>query len=167
MQCPLVDFNTDTCLQPINLFLRSGDALYGPIMTVWRKGRIVKRIPWAAFDMTGEHWQRVLDARDLLKVHNSGLKFQVSACLRAISRILITSNSISHPNDSLRSGALFLPSRSFKLLGRPNESSHVSLRINMPSTMGSKSSKSTIPALMKSLVTYLRSVSELELHAQD
>ena len=95
------------------------------------------------------------------------LKFRMLTCLHVVSRILITSNNIFHPNDYLRSGALFLQSRSFKLLGKPNGISHVSLPIETLLMMGSQSFKSIIHALMKNLATYLPLVSELKLHAQD
>ncbi|KAH9072763.1 hypothetical protein EDB83DRAFT_2219895, partial [Lactarius deliciosus] len=48
-------------------FLKSADALYGPIMTVCHNGRIVKRIPWSAFQLTDADWGRVKDTRDILK----------------------------------------------------------------------------------------------------
>jgi hypothetical protein len=54
--------------QPINLFLQSADALYGPITTIRRNGRIEKKIPWSAFILTDSDWERVRDARDILKV---------------------------------------------------------------------------------------------------
>lgn len=59
---------TLTRLQAINLFLQSADALYGPITTIRRNGHIEKKIPWSAFTLTDQDWERVKDARDLLKV---------------------------------------------------------------------------------------------------
>lgn len=56
----------DTCIpysQAINLFLRSGDALYGPIMTVQCNGQIAKKIHWDAFKISDDHWQRMKDAQ--------------------------------------------------------------------------------------------------------
>ena len=35
--------------QPINLFLKSANALYGPITTVRHNRQVVKKIPWSAF----------------------------------------------------------------------------------------------------------------------
>lgn len=57
-----------TLRQAINLFLQMGDSLYGPITTIRQNGRITKKIPWAAFTLTDRDWERVKDARDILKV---------------------------------------------------------------------------------------------------
>ncbi|KAH9028421.1 hypothetical protein EDB83DRAFT_2526308 [Lactarius deliciosus] len=62
----MLDRSYSLC-QPINLFLKSADALYGPITTVRRNGQIVKRIPWSAFQLTDADWGRVKDTRDILK----------------------------------------------------------------------------------------------------
>jgi hypothetical protein len=59
------------CPQPINLFLQTGDSLYGPITTIRQNGRITKKIPWSAFKLTDKDWKRVKDARDILKVGRS------------------------------------------------------------------------------------------------
>ncbi|KAF8495240.1 hypothetical protein F5888DRAFT_1616033, partial [Russula emetica] len=48
-------------------FLKSADALYGPITTVRCNGRIVKKIPWSAFQLADADWGRVKDAQDILK----------------------------------------------------------------------------------------------------
>jgi hypothetical protein len=45
-----------------------GDSLYGPITTIRQNGRIAKKIPWTAFTLTDMDWERVKDARDILKV---------------------------------------------------------------------------------------------------
>lgn len=55
-------------IQPIDLFLKSADSLYGPITTIRHNGRIEKKIPWSAFALTERDWERVADARDILKV---------------------------------------------------------------------------------------------------
>lgn len=57
--------------QPINLFLQTGDSLYGPITTIRQNGRITKKIRWSAFTLTDRDWERVTDARDILKVNHS------------------------------------------------------------------------------------------------
>ena len=54
--------------QAINLFLQTGDSLYGPITTIRLNGRITKKIRWSAFNLTDRDWERVKDARDILKV---------------------------------------------------------------------------------------------------
>ena len=55
--------------QPINLFLRSADELYGPITTICIKGQPPKWITWASFEFLDVDWQRVKDAQDILQVH--------------------------------------------------------------------------------------------------
>ncbi|KAF8190133.1 hypothetical protein BJ912DRAFT_850300, partial [Pholiota molesta] len=47
-------------------FLTSADEMYGPITTLRRDNRPVKKIPWSAFKMVDEDWTRVVDARDIL-----------------------------------------------------------------------------------------------------
>jgi hypothetical protein len=54
--------------QPINLFLASADAMFGPITTVRTNGRITKKIPWSAFQLSEEDWERVKDVIDILLV---------------------------------------------------------------------------------------------------
>ena len=56
--------------QPINLFLQSADALYGPITTLRRNSLIEKRIRWSAFTLSNSDWERVKDARDILRVNS-------------------------------------------------------------------------------------------------
>jgi hypothetical protein len=66
---------------PINLFLASADAMFGPITTVRSGGRITKKIPWSAFQLSGEDWERVRDVVDILLVRSFD-------CIR----------SLQHPN---------------------------------------------------------------------
>jgi hypothetical protein len=54
--------------KPINLFIASADELFGPITTVRANGRIMKKIPWTAFHLTDDDWQRVKDVKDILVV---------------------------------------------------------------------------------------------------
>jgi hypothetical protein len=54
--------------QPIALFVTSADEMYGPITTLRHNNRLVKHIPWSAFKMTDNDWNRVVDARDILAV---------------------------------------------------------------------------------------------------
>jgi hypothetical protein len=57
-----------TLIQPIDLFLKSADSLFGPITTICRNGRVKKKIPWSAFTLMERDWERVADVRDILKV---------------------------------------------------------------------------------------------------
>jgi hypothetical protein len=52
------------------MFIQSADTLYGPITTIRRNGHIEKKIPWSAFALTEADWERVADARDILKDSN-------------------------------------------------------------------------------------------------
>ena len=57
--------------QVINLFLQMADSLYGPITTICQNGQIMKKIPWTAFTLIDSDWERVKDARDILKVSSN------------------------------------------------------------------------------------------------
>lgn len=46
-------------LQPINLFIRSADELFGPITTIHHPGRAPQNIPWSAFTFKPADWDRV------------------------------------------------------------------------------------------------------------
>jgi hypothetical protein len=58
-------------LQGIDLFLQSGDTLYGPITIIRRNGHITKKIRWSAFTFEDEDWERVKAASNILKVSHS------------------------------------------------------------------------------------------------
>jgi hypothetical protein len=74
--------------QAINLFLQSADTLYGPITTICRNGRIEKKIPWSAFTLTEKDWDRVADARDILKDSNDIQEFFSSEQQPTLWRVL-------------------------------------------------------------------------------
>jgi hypothetical protein len=59
----------------IDLFVSSADHRYGPITTIRREGRIVKRIPWSAFALSVSDWERVKEASELLAVREHHLSF--------------------------------------------------------------------------------------------
>lgn len=59
--------------QVINLFLQAADARYDPIMTIRKNGGIVKKIQWSAFILADSDWERVREARDILKVRSGFL----------------------------------------------------------------------------------------------
>ncbi|TFK64505.1 hypothetical protein BDN72DRAFT_774502, partial [Pluteus cervinus] len=48
-------------------FLGSADELFGPITTVRQDGRIIKKIPWTAFQLNDEDWERVKDVVEILQ----------------------------------------------------------------------------------------------------
>ena len=58
----------DLIPQAINLFINCADALFGPITTVRKDGRVVKDIPWTAFTLTAGDWHHIADTRDILAV---------------------------------------------------------------------------------------------------
>jgi len=47
----------------------SADEMYGPITTLRRDGHLVKHIKRSAFKLIENDWVRVVDARDILAVH--------------------------------------------------------------------------------------------------
>ncbi|KAF8495254.1 NUC071 domain-containing protein [Russula emetica] len=46
------------------------NSLYGPITTICQNGHVEKKIPWSAFALMERDWERVADARDILKDSN-------------------------------------------------------------------------------------------------
>ncbi|KAF8871099.1 hypothetical protein BD779DRAFT_1428662, partial [Infundibulicybe gibba] len=56
-------------------FLLTADQLFGPITTLRRDGRIIKHIPWSAFNLSEYDWARVLDAREILRNSNDVLHY--------------------------------------------------------------------------------------------
>src|SRR6266550_850651 len=48
-------------MQSINLFINSADELFGPITTIRRQGYPIKKIPWTAFRLNVNDWERVND----------------------------------------------------------------------------------------------------------
>lgn len=57
--------------QPLKLFLSSADELFGPITTLRKNGRIVKKIPWSTFILNDEDWERIDLLIDILFVTTS------------------------------------------------------------------------------------------------
>lgn len=109
--------NPETLIQPITLFLRSADDLYGPITTLHSNGCIVKKIPWITFQLGDNDWKWVRDVRDILQV--CCLKgFNLFHLLIFCSRIQTKSSNTSHQNDYQCSGMHFPPSRSYRLPGK-------------------------------------------------
>ncbi|KAI0054957.1 hypothetical protein BV25DRAFT_1777287, partial [Artomyces pyxidatus] len=52
-------------------FVMSADELYGPITTLKKDGKTVKRIPWSAFKIKESDWSRINDIIAILKDANS------------------------------------------------------------------------------------------------
>ena len=94
-----MDIGTDMIMRIANQsFLKSADALYGPITTIRRNGRIKKKISWVAFMLTDRDWECVKDACDLLKV--SGLIVARTLVLISVFRTRTIFNNTFHLNDS-------------------------------------------------------------------
>ena len=55
-------------LQAIDNFVSRADRKFGPATTLCKNGRIVKHIPWKAFEFSDQDWQRVDDVREILEV---------------------------------------------------------------------------------------------------
>lgn len=75
--------------QPVKLFISSADELFGPITTLRKNGRIVKKIPWSAFNLNDEDWGRIDLLIDILSV--SEFTNFANDILTLYCRILITS----------------------------------------------------------------------------
>ena len=59
---------TITLFQPITLFLKSADDLFGPITTICGPDKEKKKIPWRAFLLDEADWLCVKDVIDILEV---------------------------------------------------------------------------------------------------
>jgi len=59
---------TITLFQPITLFLKSADDLFGPITMIRRPDKEKKRILWQAFLLDEEDWLCIKDVIDILEV---------------------------------------------------------------------------------------------------
>ncbi|KAL1947386.1 hypothetical protein VTO73DRAFT_14347 [Trametes versicolor] len=55
----------------IDQFIITADLKFGPITTIRERGRIVKKIPWTVFQLSGEDWNRVHLCAEILAVSNS------------------------------------------------------------------------------------------------
>lgn len=55
-------------LQPITSFVATADAKFGPITTIRKNGKIIKKIPWSAFRLEKEDWDRVKLCVEILEV---------------------------------------------------------------------------------------------------
>ncbi|KAF8890903.1 hypothetical protein BD779DRAFT_1437956 [Infundibulicybe gibba] len=64
-----------TLRKAISLFVSTADQLYGPITTVRCDGRVVKHIPWSAFQLDDYDWARVFDAKEILRDSNNVLHY--------------------------------------------------------------------------------------------
>ncbi|KAG2038722.1 hypothetical protein BDR03DRAFT_861397 [Suillus americanus] len=53
------------------MFIGMADALFGPITTIHRQGRIIKYIPWTAFKFTMADWEHINDTRTIIADANS------------------------------------------------------------------------------------------------
>lgn len=135
--------------QPINLFLQSADTLYGPITTIRRNGRIEKKIPWSVFALTDQDWERVADARDILKVNPCPF-YRSETTDKCNDRIQTTSKSYSRPNSSPRCGVHFPRSRNCRPLGKISGNQIVLSCTSAPLMPDWQNSKSTIRGLTPS-----------------
>ncbi|KAF8074785.1 hypothetical protein FPV67DRAFT_1390698, partial [Lyophyllum atratum] len=52
-------------------FVAGADHIYGPVTTIRCNGKIAKKIPWSAFALSTDDWQRVIEAREILADSNS------------------------------------------------------------------------------------------------
>lgn len=107
-------------LKPINLFISSADQLYGPITTLRRDGRVVKKVPWSAFALSDADWARVVDAKMILAVSFRLLAYQDSEDAHAFARILTVFFITFRPTNIQVYIARSPQSRTSKVLGKRN-----------------------------------------------
>lgn len=141
--------------QPINLFLKSADTLYGHITTVHHNRQVMKKMPWSAFKLMDGDWETVRDVRDILKVC---YLVAMKTWLRTdcVDRIRTLSCITSHLSACWCSGVLFQPSRNYKLHGRQNVTMSISQCTQPRSGMEFQNCRSIICGLTKSPVMCLR-----------
>ncbi|KAE9387347.1 hypothetical protein BT96DRAFT_768094, partial [Gymnopus androsaceus JB14] len=48
-------------------FIEVADAIFGPITVIRKNGKIVKKVPWAAFKFSSADWGHVKDCRSILE----------------------------------------------------------------------------------------------------
>jgi hypothetical protein len=106
-----------TLRQAINLFLQMGDSLYGPITTIRQNSRITKKIPWTVFRLTDRDWERVKDARDILKVGHGHVYFILSVDM-LLSMILKIFNNTFHGKSFRHFGAHFPHLKTYRQHGK-------------------------------------------------
>ncbi|KAG1771367.1 hypothetical protein EV702DRAFT_947367, partial [Suillus placidus] len=47
-------------------FISTADELFGPITTIQRNGKLIKKIPWSTFTFKSADWERVNDTREII-----------------------------------------------------------------------------------------------------
>lgn len=143
--------------QPIGFFVTSADEMYGPITTLRRNNRLVKHIPWSAFKMADNDWNRVVDARDILGVRF--LFFIWDAKTDWLFRTQIIFSSTFLRRNYLPSGERSPHLKNCSRHGKKNATTSNSISTRMLSQLVWKSWRSIIHGWMKSLVLCWHSVS--------
>ena len=105
-------------IQPITMFLKSADDLYGPVTTTYSQGWITKKIQWDAFHLSDDEWVWVKDARDLLKIC-SFVPHNMITTTDILGRTQITFRNTSHLSASQLSGAHCLQLKNYRQHGKP------------------------------------------------
>lgn len=57
--------------KPIARFIKNADERFGPITIIRKEGKIVKKIPWTAFDLTTDDWNRIEACAEILEDANN------------------------------------------------------------------------------------------------
>jgi len=79
----------DSSHESINLFITTADQWYGPITTIHSHGHILKHIPWTAFTITGNDWERVKEVSEILAVRFTHLDCTITKTDMKCSNIII------------------------------------------------------------------------------
>ena len=146
------------CTQPITLFLKIADALYGPITTIRRNGRIVKKIPWSAFIFINNDWERVKNASDILKVFHFICTSWLSDSSFPLCRIQMIFSNISPRNSFRHFGEHFQSFKNYKRHGKQSGTLTNSHFIRTLSMMAWASYRNIILAWTASQQLFLHSV---------
>ncbi len=56
------------CAQVIKVFVSTADLKFGPITMIRRPGRPTKKIPWTAFQLSDDDWEKVRLCGEILEV---------------------------------------------------------------------------------------------------
>ena len=86
--------------QAIKLFVASADELYGPITTIKKDGRLIKTIPWSAFQAEKQDWARVVDVKNILAVSSKQFVYgcQLMPNTKDSNSVLHCFSSEKHPS---------------------------------------------------------------------
>ncbi len=90
-------------VQAIDAFVATADLKFGPITQIRKNGKVVKKIPWAAFQLSEADWERVKLCSDILAVSTHWLLRPHSLRTQSFYRTLTSSSNYARQPVPLRS----------------------------------------------------------------